>query len=290
MVAFVLFEMRTSTPMLDLDLFRKPTFSGGAIAAFGISAGIFSMLLYLTLYLQNVLGYSALQTGLRLLVLSGAILVVSAVAGRLSSHLPARFLIGPGLALTGVGMLLMRGLDASTSWTHLIPGFIVAGIGVGMVNPPLASTAVGVVPPRMAGMASGVNSTFRQVGIATGIALLGTLFASRLVSAVTSATTGTAFAGRGESLAALVQSGQLKTALPKFPKAQIPVVEQIAATGFTSALNGILLIAAIVALITAVAAFVLIRTKDFHSEGDEQEAQVSSEHSDERDAELVGVA
>ena len=290
MVAFVLFEMRTSTPMLDLDLFRKPTFSGGAIAAFGISAGIFSMLLYLTLYLQNVLGYSALQTGLRLLVLSGAILVVSAVAGRLSSHLPARFLIGPGLALTGVGMLLMRGLDASTSWTHLIPGFIVAGIGVGMVNPPLASTAVGVVPPRMAGMASGVNSTFRQVGIATGIALLGTLFASRLESAVTSATTGTAFAGRGESLAALVQSGQLKTALPKFPKAQIPVVEQIAATGFTSALNGILLIAAIVALITAVAAFVLIRTKDFHSEGDEPEAQVSSEHSDERDAELVGVA
>ncbi|MEP7332643.1 MAG: MFS transporter [Terracoccus sp.] len=290
MLAFVLFEMRTSTPMLDLNLFRKPTFSGGAIAAFGISAGIFSMLLYLTLYLQNVLGYSALQTGLRLLVLSGAILIVSAVAGRLSSHLPTRFLIGPGLALTGVGMLLMRGLDASTSWTHLIPGFVVAGIGVGLVNPPLASTAVGVVPPRLAGMASGVNSTFRQVGIATGIALLGTLFASRLESAVTSATAGTAFAGRGESLAALVQSGQLKTALPKFPKAQIPVVEQIAATGFTSALNAILLIAAIVALITAVAAFVLIRTKDFHSEGDEQDAQFSSEHSDEPDAELVVVA
>lgn len=293
MVAFVLFEMRTATPMLDLSLFRKPTFSGGAIAAFGISAGIFSMLLYLTLYLQNVLGYSALQTGLRLLVLSGAILVVSAVAGRLSSHLPARFLIGPGLALTGVGMLLMRGLDASTPWTHLIPGFIVAGIGVGMVNPPLASTAVGVVPPRLAGMASGVNSTFRQVGIATGIALLGTLFASRLTSAVTGATTGTAFAGRGESLAALVQSGQLKTALPKLPEAQIPVVEQIAATGFTSALNSILLIAAVIALITAVAAFVLIRTKDFHSEGNAQDAQVSredsSEHSDEPDAELAAV-
>ncbi|MEO6999569.1 MAG: MFS transporter, partial [Terracoccus sp.] len=310
MVAFVLFEMRTRTPMLDLSLFRKPTFSGGAIAAFGISAGIFSMLLYLTLYLQNVLRYTALQTGLRLLVLSGAILVVSAVAGRLSSHLPARFLIGPGLALTAVGMLLMRGLDASTSWTHLIPGFIVAGIGVGMVNPPLASTAVGVVPPRLAGMASGVNSTFRQVGIATGIALLGTLFASRLESAVTSATAGTAFAGRGESLAALVQSGQLKTALPRFPKAQIPVVERIAATGFTSALNSILLIAAVVALVAGVAAFVLIRTKDFHSEDDDQGAPVSSEHSrehsgehnsersgqhndehnDERDAELVVVA
>ncbi|OFE16004.1 multidrug MFS transporter [Humibacillus sp. DSM 29435] len=289
MVAFVLFEMHTATPMLDLSLFRKPTFSGGAIAAFGISSGIFSMLLYLTLYLQNVLGYTALQTGLRLLVLSGAILVVSGVAGRLSSHLPARLLIGPGLALTGVGMLLMRGLDASSSWTHLIPGFVVAGIGVGMVNPPLASTAVGVVPPRLAGMASGVNSTFRQVGIATGIALLGTLFASRLESAVTSATAGTALAGRGESLATLVQSGQLKAALPKFPKVQIPVVEQIAATGFTSALNGILLVAAAVALITAVAAFALIRTKDFHTADQEQRGPVSREPSEEPDAELAVV-
>ncbi len=277
MAGFVVFEMYTKTPMLDLTLFRKPTFSGGAIAAFGISSGIFSMLLYLTLYLQNVLQYSALQTGLRLLVLSGAILVVSAIAGRLSARLPARFLIGPGLALTAIGMLLMRGLDASTSWTHLIPGFIIAGIGVGMVNPPLASTAVGVVPPRMAGMASGVNSTFRQVGIATGIALLGTLFASRLESAVTSATAGTPFAGRGSSLAALVQSGQLKTALPKLPEAQIPILEKIAATGFTSALNSILLISGIVTLITALAAFVLIRTKDFHTEADDSAAAATQE-------------
>ena len=281
MIAFVLFEMRTKTPMLDLSLFRKPTFSGGAIAAFGISAGIFSMLLYLTLYLQNVLQYSALQTGLRLLVLSGAILVVATVAGRLSSHLPVRYLIGPGLALTAIGMLAMRGLDASTAWTHLIPGFIIAGIGVGMVNPPLASTAVGVVPPRLAGMASGVNSTFRQVGIATGIALLGTLFAARLESAVTSATAGTPFAGRGSSLATLVQSGQLKTALVKLPKAQIPIVEKIAATGFTTALDSILLISGIVTLVTAVAAFVLIRTKDFHTQGEESTEEPSDESSKE---------
>ncbi|MDQ2849586.1 MFS transporter [Dermatophilaceae bacterium Sec6.4] len=277
MVGFVLFEMKTKTPMLDLSLFRLPTFSGGAIAAFGISAGIFSMLLYLTLYLQNVLQYSALQTGLRLLVLSGAILVVATVSGRLSSHLPVRALIGPGLALTAIGMFLMRGLDASTSWTHLIPGFIVAGIGVGMVNPPLASTAVGVVPPRLAGMASGVNSTFRQVGIATGIALLGTLFASRLTSAVSSAAAGTPLAGKGSSLAALVQSGQLKTALPKFPKAQIPVVEKIAATGFTSALNDILLISSIVTIICAVAAFALIRAKDFHNPEEGKDATDSKD-------------
>ena len=74
----------------------------------------------------------------------------------------------------------MRGLNAGSSWTHLIPGMIVGGVGIGLVNPPLASTAVGVVPPQRAGMASGINSTFRQVGIATGIALLGALFSNKV--------------------------------------------------------------------------------------------------------------
>ena len=82
--------------------------------------------------------------------------------------------------MVGVGLLLMRGLNAGSSWTHLIPGMIVGGLGIGLVNPPLASTAVGVVPPQRAGMASGINSTFRQVGIATGIALLGTLFSNKV--------------------------------------------------------------------------------------------------------------
>ncbi|UIJ35354.1 MFS transporter [Allobranchiibius sp. GilTou73] len=272
MALFVVLELRSSKPMLDLSLFRLPTFSGGAIAAFGISAGIFSMLLYLTLYLQDVLRFSALGTGLRLLVLSGAILVVATVSGRVSSHLPVRFLIGPGLALIGIGLLLMRGIDASSEWTHLIPGMIVAGIGIGMVNPPLASTAVGVVPPRLAGMASGINSTFRQVGIATGIALLGTLFASRLDDAIRAAAAGGPLAGRSGSLASAVQSGQVSAALAKLPKAQVPIAQHLAAAGFTTALDRILLIAGIMTLVAAVASFLLIRTKDFHTPGEGEQA------------------
>ena len=112
------------------------------------------------------------------MVISGGILVTATLSGRLSSRVPVRLLIGPGLLLVGVGLLLMRGLDATSSWTHLIPGMIVSGLAVGLVNPPLASTAVGVVAPQRAGMASGINSTFRQVGIATGIALLGSLFSN----------------------------------------------------------------------------------------------------------------
>lgn len=197
-------ERRTSRP----DWAGFGLFSGGAIAAFGISASLYSMLLYLVLYLQDVLRYSAFGTGLRLLVLSGCVLAVSGLAGRLTSHVPVRLLIGAGLVLTGVGLLLMRGLDASSSWTHLIAGLAVAGIGSGFVNPPLASTAVGVVAPQRAGMASGINSTFRQVGIATGIALLGTLFSNRLGKAVVDLVSGTPLAGRGHEVAAALRSGE----------------------------------------------------------------------------------
>jgi predicted MFS family arabinose efflux permease len=166
--------------MFDLTLFRKPTFVGGSIAAFGMNGSLFAMFVFLVLYLQDVLHYSPLQSGVRLLLVTGATLLTAIPAGRLSARMPVRLLIGPGLLLVGAGLLLMRGLDASSSWTHLIPGFVVAGLGSGLVNPPLASTAVGVVEPRSAGMASGINTTFRQVGIATSVAALGSVFATRL--------------------------------------------------------------------------------------------------------------
>ena len=189
--AFVVVERRAEHPLFDLSLFRIPTFSGGLAAAFAMNGSLYAMLLYLVLYLQDDLGYSALGTGLRLLVMSGVTLVTATIAGRLSTHMPVRWLIGPGLLLVGVGLLLMTGLDGASSWTHLIPGFIVAGAGSGMVNPPLASTAVGVVTPQRSGMASGVNTTFRQIGIATGIAVYGSIFASSLHHKLDQALAGT---------------------------------------------------------------------------------------------------
>jgi len=180
MGAFVVAEHVQRAPMFDLSLLRKPTFVGGLAAAFGISASLFAVLTYLVLYFQNVLGYSAAGTGVRFLALTGAIFLTAGIAGRLTSRVPTRLLIGPGFLLIGTGLLLMRGLDASSDWTHLLPGLIVAGVGAGLVNVPLASTAVAVVEPARAGMASGVNATFRQVGVATGIAVLGAIFSHSL--------------------------------------------------------------------------------------------------------------
>jgi EmrB/QacA subfamily drug resistance transporter len=266
LVVFVVLESRLTHPMFELALFRLPTFSGAAVVAFGLSASIFSMLLYLVLYLQDVLGYSAFDTGLRLLLISGGIILTTPIAGRLSSRVPVRLLIGPGLLLVGIGLLLMRGLDAGSQWTHLIPGMIISGAGVGMVNPPLASTAVGVVTPDRAGMASGINSTFRQVGIATGIALLGTLFSNKVASDVISRSEHIpALADKGQQLATAVQAGDSQRAVAAAPPESRPLVQELIRTAFTAGLDRILLVAAIIALVACVVAFATIRSKDFAS-------------------------
>src|SRR5271166_1727941 len=264
LIVFVVVERRSAHPMFDLNLFRLPTFNGGLVAAFGLSASIFAMLLYLVLYLQDILGYSPLGTGVRLMYISGAVLVAAMVAGRLSSRVPVRLLIGPGLIIVGVSLLLMRGLNAGSSWTHLIPGMIVGGVGIGLVNPPLASTAVGVVPPQRAGMASGINSTFRQVGIATGIALLGALFSNKVkdqVQSLTAAVPG--LSSRGPQIAVAVQSGQIGQVIAKLPPSARQSVGVITRTAFTTGLNFILLVAAIIALVSGVVSLAAIRSRDF---------------------------
>jgi predicted MFS family arabinose efflux permease len=179
LVGFVVAEMRQTSPMLDVSLFRKPAFTGAQIVAFTLAGAMFSQFLYLTLYLQNQLHLSPLQTGLRFLPLSLASFVVAPIAGRLSARIPVRILLSTGMALVGLALVLMYGVTDSSSWTTLLPGFIIGGIGIGTVNAPLASTAVSVVEPRRAGMASGANNTFRQVGLATGIAALGAIFQSQ---------------------------------------------------------------------------------------------------------------
>ncbi len=263
LVAFVIVELSSAHPMFDLSLFRLPAFCGGSVAAFGLSASIFAMILYLVLYLQDILGYSPLATGVRLMVLSGGILAASTLAGRLTPHLPARLLIGPGLIIIAGGLLLMRGLDAASAWTHLIPGMIVAGAGVGMVNPPLASTAVGVVPPQRAGMASGISSTFRQAGIAAGIALLGTLFSSKVhdeVLARVAAVPG--LSHRGPQIATAVQSGEIGHVIGQLPAPARQAAGVITRAAFTTGLDRILLVAAIIALASGVVSLAAIRSKD----------------------------
>jgi EmrB/QacA subfamily drug resistance transporter len=263
MTGFLIAEHMQERPMLDLTLFRKPAFVGVSAAAFALSASMFAMFLYLTLYIQGVLGYSPFQAGLRFLPLSLISFFVAPIAGRLSARIPLRTLLGVGLALTGGGLLLMGGLSTSSGWTHLIPGFIVAGAGVGLANPSIATTAVGVVPPARSGMASGINNTFRQAGIATGIAGLGAIFQHQVQSKVIDALAGTPAAGQSHSIAHAVSSGAASQAIDSAPPASREVIADAARSAFIGGMNDIFVVAAIIALVGAVLAAALVRQQDF---------------------------
>jgi predicted MFS family arabinose efflux permease len=262
--AFVVIEARVAHPMFDLSLFRVPTFVGGSIAAFAMNGSLFAVLVYLVLFLQDDLGYNALGTGVRLLLISGGSLVAATAAGRLSSHMPVRWLIGPGLTLVGVGLLVMSGLDGASSWTALVPGFLIAGVGSGMVNPPLASTAVGVVEPQRSGMASGVNTTFRQIGIATSIAALGSIFTATLrrnLDHTLAQVPG--LSGHGPQITSAIQQGNVGSIFGAIPPAQRARLAASIHSSFASSLNDLLVVTGIVALVGAVCSAALIRTKDF---------------------------
>jgi EmrB/QacA subfamily drug resistance transporter len=278
MALFIVVELRQSQPMLELSLFRRPAFSGASIVAFSLSGSFFAMFLYLTLYIQDVLGYSPLQAGLRFLPSTLLSFIVAPIAGKLSVRMPVRLLLGSGLLLIGIGLLTMTTIDAASSWTALIPGFVLAGAGVGLVNPPLASTAVGVVPVEHSGMASGINSTFRQVGIATGIAGLGAVFQHSVTQGTTAAlrSSGQVHAILGAAhgrLGTLLESGEVTQIAHSLSAGARTALEHSYRVGFTEAFTTIAAIAAVLALVGAVLAFVLVRSRDFVSAGELPTAQ-----------------
>ena len=267
LAVFFLVEARGREPMLELALFRKPAFDGASIAAFVLSASMFAMFLYLTFYVQNQLGYSALESGLRFLPVTILSFIAAPISGKLAERFGVRWFVGGGLSLVGIGLLLMSGRDVADDWTALLPGFVFCGIGIGMTNPALATAAVGIVEPARAGMASGVNSTFRQIGIATGIAAWGALFTHVVNSKAgefARAVGGSIPRGQEGSFADFISFGLYRR-----------IGEQAVQPGreaFLDGLNQILVVAGVVALIGALLCLVLIRPRDFVAHGAEQGA------------------
>jgi hypothetical protein len=200
------------------------------------------------------------------LFLTIAVFVTAGIAGRLTTIVPVRLMISAGFVLVAVGLLLMRGVSTGSSWTHLIPGLIAAGVGAGLINVPLASTAVGVVPPARAGMASGINSTLRSVGLAAGIAALGAIFTAQLRHTVESRLAATPLAAHAHAIAAGIGGPNASGAQSGLSVAARHAVTAAARAGFADGLNTILLIGAAVAAVAAVASLILIRGRDFAAE------------------------
>jgi EmrB/QacA subfamily drug resistance transporter len=224
LAAFVGVELRVRHPMLDLRLFRNRTFLGATVIVATLAGGSFGLFVYLSLFLLDVAGGSPVEVGLWLAPLALAAFVTSLVAGRLAGRVPLTGALALGMGLTAAGLLLMLGVDAGSSWLHLLAGLVVVGAGTGLANPLVTFAHLGVLPPAQGGLASGVNNTARQLGLAVGIAVLGALLESRIASETDD----------GVSYGA----------------------------AFASGLNELLLVAVALALVGLVAAAVLVRQSD----------------------------
>jgi EmrB/QacA subfamily drug resistance transporter len=264
LVAFVAVERRVDKPMLPLALFKRRTFVGVQLAAFTLSSSMFALFLYLTLYLQNYLGHSPLEAGVRYLPITAASFFVAPVAGALLSRVDARLMLSVGLAGVGAGLLLMGGIEAGSAWTTLLGGFLVAGAAIGLLNPVIADVALSVVPKEQSGMASGINDTFRQVGIAVGIAVWGAIFVGRGADKAAEVTAGTAAASgqRPRELVEAASSGSLDQALVGVPPQARETLSDAAREGFLTGLNDVLTLAALIAFIGAALALWLVRERE----------------------------
>ncbi|MFI5898230.1 MFS transporter [Actinoplanes sp. NPDC051513] len=254
---FVFYELRVAAaPMADLRLFRRRSFAATGFVAFAISATAIGMIGYLSLYMQNTLGYSPVQGGLRFLPMFLASFTVALVTGRLIGKVPMRVLLGVAMASAAVGLGSMAHLTATSTWLVLLPGLILAGFGLGITSTGLASAALSAVEPARAGMAAGLTNTLRQVGTATGVAVLGALYASRVTAATQHALTDSPVPPDVvHRLAAAVASGAGTRVASEFPPALRAGVTYAASAGTAGGLNYVLLAAAAFALIGAVVGF-----------------------------------
>src|ERR1700755_2784744 len=253
---FVIYELRiAAAPLADLRLFRRRSFAATGFVAFAISATVIGMIIYLSLYIQNTLGYSPVQAGLRFLPLSLVSFAVALLTGRLIGKVAMRVLLGVAMASAAAGLASMAHLTATSTWLVLVPGLVLAGIGLGIPSTGLASAALAAVEPAHAGMAAGLVNTLRQVGTAAGVAVLGALYASRVTTATRHALAGLpAPPGASQRLAAAVASGAGTRVAAAVPTAR-SAVTHAARAGTASGLNDVLLAAAAFAALGAIAGF-----------------------------------
>jgi EmrB/QacA subfamily drug resistance transporter len=249
MVAFVVVEIRQTHPMLDVSLFRRRAFLGVQLATFCLGAGMFAVFPFLSIYLQDIDGNSPLGAGLRFLPITAFVFLVPLVTRNFAMRVPMWVLLSVSLAITSAGVLLMELIEVGSSWTVLLPGFIVSGIGIGLANPTIAGAALRVVDPARTGMASGISNTCRIGGLAVGVAVLGASLQQRVGDHLTAA------GHPGKSIAAAVSSSGLRAAHGD------TALAGLANAAFVSGFRLVLLICFCTLVAGAVAAAVLARVR-----------------------------
>ncbi len=178
LIAFVFTENRVTAPIIEFGLFKSRNFIGSVITAFIISFAMMGVFFFLALYMQNVLGYTALEAGVRFLPTTLVIMVISPISGRLVDRIGPRWLIVSGMSLIALSLYLFSTIENGSTFADILPSFIILGAGIGLTMSPMSTAAMNAVPRTKAGVASGVLSMFRMVGGTFGVAALGALFQS----------------------------------------------------------------------------------------------------------------
>ena len=179
LVSFVLIERRRRYPMLDLTLFRSGTYTGANVSMLLVALSMFGVFFFVSLYMQNVLGYSAVQAGAAFLPMTVLIILIAPIAGKASDRFGSRWLMTIGMVLLGVQLLYFSQLSTTSDFWNLLPGFILGGVGMAMAMTPTAAAATRAVPVDKAGVGSAVLNAMRQVGGSVGIALMGAIVAGQ---------------------------------------------------------------------------------------------------------------
>jgi EmrB/QacA subfamily drug resistance transporter len=266
LLAFVAIELRREQPMFDLRLFRVPTFNGASLAAFTLSASVIATFFFLTTWLQSIQGFSAIGTGVRLLPLTVVALLVSPGAGRMVGKIHPRLPIGIGLGIIAIGFVFEHRITATSTWTVLLPGLILCGLGMGAVNPTLGATAVSIVPPWRGGMAGGISQTWREFGVTAGVAGLGAVLQHQVRVHLIAGLAHTAVAGRAGSFASSIAVGGTPTLLQHTPAAERPLLHHLAVVSYASGLKSVFLVGIVLAVIGCIGSFTLIRRRDLYQQ------------------------
>jgi EmrB/QacA subfamily drug resistance transporter len=180
LTAFVMLELRQRIPMLDLTLFRNGTFAGANLAVLLVALAMFGVFFFVSLYMQGILGYSAVQAGAAFLPMTGLIILVAPIAGKTSDRIGSRWLMTGGMLLVSAQLLYFSRLGVDSTFWTLVPGLLVGGTGMALVMTPSAAAAVRALPVNKSGVGSAVLNAFRQVGGSMGIALMGAIMAHEL--------------------------------------------------------------------------------------------------------------
>ncbi|MET8651673.1 MFS transporter [Nocardia aurea] len=264
LVAFAYLQLtRPGRAMFDLTLFGNKTFNGLSVVTALCALSVMPALFLLISYVQNLLGYSAFASGVRFLPLTLLLFVAAAVAGSLVAKLAPALLVGASQLLIAAGLFAVLLVDVGDSWTSLIPGMVLIGLGMGLFNPPRAAFSIAVTTPDKAGAASGINETFQQAGLAIGIAAVGAFFQNRVGGAFADTETAKAVFGdkAAEAGDAITAGGPSVLTTNELGNAA-DAVRSAAESAFVSGLHNAMVLAAVLAAISGVIAFLTLRSRD----------------------------